>query len=89
MEHAKKLKLSRYECSRTWSNIDEDYTYDGWIMPTMDTSWSSPETVMHRAGQTTIQSFSRAEHTDYKLYDFEHDVDPESHLFNLINATCD
>lgn len=38
---------------------------------------------------TENQLFSRAKYTDYKLYDFEYEVDPENHLFNSINATCD
>ena len=28
------------------------------------------------------------DNTDYKLHDFEYNVDPENHVFNTINATC-
>lgn len=27
-------------------------------------------------------------HTEHKLYDFEYDVNPESHVFNSINDLC-
>ena len=38
---------------------------------------------------TGDHTLSRAEYTDYKLYDFECNIDPENHLLNSINSTCD
>lgn len=35
------------------------------------------------------QTFLRFDYTDYRLHDFELDVDPEHHLFNSICDTCE
>ena len=38
---------------------------------------------------TEDQSLASIECIDYKLHDFEGHIDPENHLFNSINYTCD
>lgn len=40
-------------------------------------------------GPTGGHTLLRSEYTDYKVYDFECNIDPENYCFNTINSMCD